>query len=58
MPALFNAVLVGWELSVYIGGAFWVNAFYVAIGEMIVLYTLGTALYYTVRKPQLRKIFQ
>lgn len=58
MPALFNALLVGWELSVYIGGAFWINSLYVAAGEAIVLYTLGTALYYTVRKPQLRKIFQ
>lgn len=58
MPALFNALLVGWELSVYIGGAFWVNSLYVAAGETIVLYTLGTALYYTIKKPQLRKFFQ
>lgn len=57
MPALFNGLLVGWELSVYIGGAFWVNAFYVAAGEAIVLYTLGTALFYVMQKPQLRKIF-
>ena len=46
MPALWNAVLVGWELSVYIGGGFWMNALYVAIGEAAVLLTLGTALYY------------
>lgn len=58
MPALFNGILVGWELSVYIGGAFWANSLYVAAGEAIVLYTLGTALYYTVSKPQLRKLFQ
>ena len=49
MPALFNALLVGWELSVYIGGGFWLNALYVAIGEAAVLLTLGTALYYTLR---------
>ena len=41
MPALFNALLVGWELTVYIGGGFWLNALYVAIGEAAVLYTLG-----------------
>ena len=46
LPALTNAFLVGWELSVYIGGGFWVNALYVAIGELAVLLTLGTALYY------------
>ncbi len=58
MPALFNAFLVGWELHVYIGGAFWVNSLYVAAGEAIVLYTLGTALFYTMIKPQIRKLFQ
>ena len=41
MPAFFNAALVGWELSVYIGGGFWLNAAYVAIGELAVLWTLG-----------------
>ena len=41
MPALFNALLVGWELSVYIGGGFGLNALYVAIGEAAVLLTAG-----------------
>ena len=44
MPALFNALLVGWELTVYIGGAFWLNALYVALGELIVLLSVGTLL--------------
>ena len=41
MPALCNAFLVGWELTVYIGNGFWINALYVAIGELGVLLTLG-----------------
>ena len=49
MPALTNAFLVGWELSVYIGGGFWLNAIYVAIGELAVLLTLGSALFYTLK---------
>lgn len=49
MPALFNAVLVGWELTVYIGGGFWMNALCVAIGEAAVLLILGTVLYYTLK---------
>ena len=49
MPAIFNAFLVGWELSVYIGGAFWLNALYVAIGEAAVLLTLGSFLYYAIK---------
>ena len=53
MPALFNALLVGWELSVYIGGGFWINAFYVAIGEAAVLLTTGTVLYYAMKKRNL-----
>jgi uncharacterized membrane protein len=45
MPALWNAFLVGWELSIYIGGAFWVNALCVAIGEMIALLIPGMLLW-------------
>jgi hypothetical protein len=54
-PALTNAVLVGGELTVYIGGAFGINALYVAIGEAAVLLTLGTALYCAVRSRGLHK---
>ena len=53
MPAIFNALLVGWELSIYIGGAFWLNAAYVAIGELAVLFVLGSALYYTIQSRHL-----
>ena len=49
LPAIFNAILVGWELTVYIGGGFWLNALYVAIGEAVVLLTMGAALYYTIK---------
>lgn len=49
MPAVWNAILVGWELSVYIGGGFWLNALYVAIGEAAVLLSLGTSLYYAIK---------
>lgn len=45
MPALSNAFLVGWELTIYIGGAFWLNAILVSAGELIVLYTAGLVLY-------------
>ena len=55
MPALFNAILVGWELSVYIGGGFWINALYVAIGELAVLLTLGSLLYGALRRRGLDK---
>lgn len=53
LPATTNAILVGWELSIYIGGGFWLNALYVAIGEAAVLLTLGTVLFYTIRKRNL-----
>lgn len=55
MPALVNAVLVGWELTVYIGGGFMLNALYVAIGEAAVVLTLGTALYYAMKLRKLDK---
>ena len=56
MPALFNAVLVGWELTVYIGGGFWINAVYVAIGEAAVLLMLGSVLYIAMKKRNLPQI--
>jgi len=50
MPALTNALLVGWELTVYIGGGFCLNALYVAIGEAAVLLIFGSTLYLAIRK--------
>ena len=47
MPALFNGLFVGWELQLYIGGGFWFNAGCVALGELGVLLTLGTAVYFS-----------
>lgn len=58
LPALSNAILVGGELAFYIGGGFWLNALYVAIGEGAVLLTLGTALFYGMKLRQLdRRLF-
>ena len=58
MPALWNALLVGWELSIYIGGGFWINALFVAIGEAAVLLTLGTTLFYVMKLRRLdRRLF-
>ena len=53
MPALWNGLLVGWELSVYISGGWLINGIYVAIGEAAVLLTLGVALYYALRSRNL-----
>lgn len=54
LPSLSNAFLVGWELTLYIGGGFGLNALYVALGELGVLYTLGILLFTTVKR---RRIF-
>ena len=56
MPALTNALLVGWELSFYIGGAFRLNALYVAIGELIVLLVFGSVLYFVMKRRHLDTI--
>jgi uncharacterized membrane protein len=50
MPAFWNAILVGWELTVYIGGGFWLNALYVALGELGVLLLPGSILYFALKK--------
>ena len=53
MPGIFNALLVGWELMVYVGGGFWLNALCVALGEWVVLLSLGSLIYITIRKRNL-----
>ena len=55
MPALFNGLLVGWELTLCIGGVFWLNAFYVALGEAAVLLTLGRLLWAVIQKNSLQR---
>ena len=55
MPGIFNAFLVGWELTVYIGGDFGLNAALVAIGELGVLFTLGIVLFYAIKLRGLEK---
>lgn len=57
MPALSNAILVGWELAVYIGGGFVMNAVYVAVGEAVVLLVPGTILYSVLKKQHLAHVF-
>ena len=56
MPAAFNALLVGWELTVYIGGGFALNALYVSLGELAVLLTLGAGLYLLLKKRHLETL--
>lgn len=53
MPALTNAILVGGELTVYIGGAFFLNALTVALGELIVLLIPGALLCSAIRRRHL-----
>ena len=53
MPALWNGLLVGWELAVYIGGGFWLNGLYVALGELAVLLTVGAGLYLALKRRHL-----
>lgn len=55
MPALSNAILVGWELAAYIGGGFFINALYVAIGEAAVLLGIGSAVFAVIRSRHLER---
>ena len=61
MPAIFNGVIVGWEIEAFfIDGPFHIGSFltqagYVALGELLVMLTLGTILYFTIIKRHLDK---
>ena len=61
MPALWNGVIVGWEIETFfVDGPFQFFSFItigsqVALGELGVMLTLGTALYYIIYKRKLDK---
>ena len=56
MPAVFNALLVGWELTYYFKEVpFWINALCVAAGEVAVLFVLGTPLYFALSNKSLKQ---
>lgn len=61
MPALWNGLIVGWEIECFfIDGpfepvGFLVNGGLVALGELVVMIVAGTILYYTVEKRGLQK---
>ncbi len=53
MPALTNGLLIGGELTLYIGGGFLPNAAYVATGQLLALYLPGALLYRIIRSRRL-----
>ena len=60
MPAALNALLVGWELAVYVCGGFTLPVFLfqalcVFAGEAAVLLTLGSLMYYLITSRGLDK---
>ena len=59
MPGITNALLVGLELTIYVGGGFAVNALLVFLGEAVALFVFGTVLYYTIQRRNLApKLFR
>lgn len=62
MPAIFNAPLVGWELTVYLGdtgftlAAFALNALFVFLGEAIVLLVLGPVVYFAIKSRRIDEL--
>jgi len=55
LPAVCNGLLIGWELSLFLGYGFWYCAGTVAFGEATVLFALGLPLWYTLQKKNLSK---
>ena len=61
MPAVFNGIIVGWEIETFFiegkfhFGDFLVQGGLVALGELGVMLTLGTALYFIITKRKLDK---
>ncbi len=61
MPVLFNAVIIGFEISCFSSSnqfglenfswvVFWTNALSVGLGELVICYVLGIPFYFTVQR--------
>ncbi len=55
-PVVFNAVMVGWELSYVFQSPFLINAMWVAFGEVIAVCGLGGVLYTAIRKTKVSRL--
>lgn len=61
MPAVFNGVIIGLEIEIFfIKGAFHFGSFitqggFVALGELVVCFTLGVLLYRVIKNKKLQK---
>ena len=64
MPAIFNGIIIGLELEIFfIEGPFHFTSFLVqggcvALGELVVCYTLGLLLYKALDRPQIRNFLK
>ena len=64
MPAIFNGIIIGLELEIFfIEGPFRFTSFLVqggcvALGELVVCYTLGLLLYKALDRPQIRNFLK
>ena len=62
MPAIWNGVIVGWEIEYFFidgpfhFGSFFVQGGLVALGELGVMFVLGTPLYYALNKRSVDRI--
>ncbi len=62
MPAIFNGIIVGWEIEVFfIDGKFHLASYLiqlglVALGEFGVMFVLGTPLYFALDKQSMKKV--
>lgn len=55
LPGIFNGILVGAGLTIHgLGFGFFYNALCVALGEMAVLLTLGTGLYFLIQRRDIK----
>ncbi|SHJ61423.1 QueT transporter family protein [Paramaledivibacter caminithermalis] len=44
-PAIFNGLIIGWELNYVLNLPFWISAGYVALGEFVVVSIIGTIIF-------------
>lgn len=57
MPPIVNALIIGFMLYLALGSPFLLNAFYVFIGEFVVVYVIGLPIYYILKKIEFESVY-
>lgn len=56
-PTIINGLIIGWMLTLAFATPFYLNALYVFLGELTVVYVFGLPIYYLLKKIEFESVY-